>query len=113
MSMAENNELRILNSFLTKGSFILSQELELVGFLESMILKHLSVTGFAGGGGKGVQQGKGRNSMCYIHCYVCLDCNWVRILSGNVVFDKFCLLKKGYSLGKLFQKSGVLFEAEF
>lgn len=28
--MAENNELRILNSFLTKGSFILSQELELV-----------------------------------------------------------------------------------
>lgn len=49
--MVENNELRILNSFLTKGSFILSQELELVeGFLESMILKYLS-NKLCGGGG--------------------------------------------------------------
>lgn len=62
MSMAENNELRILNSFLTKGSFILNQELELVGFLESMILKHLSVTSFAGGWWGGTFS-KGRKEM--------------------------------------------------
>lgn len=49
----------------------------------------------------------------YSLCYMCLDCNWVRILSGDIP-ERLYLInlspKKGLQPGKelLFQKSGYL-----
>lgn len=89
MSMAENNELRILNSFLTKGSFILSQELELV---DRFLGKYDTQTPFSnklGRGERGRQVRLAREGkkwyVQYSLCYMCPDCNWLRILSGDIL----------------------------
>lgn len=64
----------LLNSFLTKGFFILSQESELVDrFLESMIFKHRSITSPMGEKGKCIQRRK-EEMVCYFMLHVCLDC---------------------------------------